>query len=101
MMNFLDKMLDIYRKKGQVALLSYTYCAIALVSLIFAGFCALVNQSFGVAVLIVPLVSVIALCMNVVVWALVRFGIQSYEEKKQQIEADKKAAERMAKKAKK
>ena len=47
MMNFLDKMLDIYRKKGQVALLSYTYCAIALVSLIFAGFCALVNQSFG------------------------------------------------------
>jgi len=101
MMNFLDKMLDIYHKKGQVALLSYTYSAIALLSLIFAGFCALVNQSFGVAVLIIPLVSVIALCMNVVVWALVRFGIQSYEEKKQQIEANKKAAERLAKKAKK
>ena len=94
-------MLDIYHKKGQVALLSYTYSAIALLSLIFAGFCALVNQSFGVAVLIIPLVSVIALCMNVVVWALVRFGIQSYEEKKQQIEANKKAAERLAKKAKK
>ena len=101
MINFLDKMLDIYHKKGQVALLSYTYSAIALLSLIFAGFCALVNQSFGVAVLIIPLVSVIALCMNVVVWALVRFGIQSYEEKKQQIEANKKAAERLAKKAKK
>ena len=101
MMNFLDKMLDIYHKKGQVALLSYTYSAIALLSLIFAGFCALVNQSFGVAVLIIPLVSVIALCMNVVVWALVRFGIQSYEEKKQQIEANKKATERLAKKAKK
>lgn len=101
MMNFLDKMLDIYHKKGQVALLSYTYSAIALLGLIFAGFCALVNQSFGVAVLIIPLVSVTALCMNVVVWALVRFGIQSYEEKKQQIEANKKAAERLAKKAKK
>lgn len=100
-MNFLDKMLDIYHKKGQVALLSYTYSAIALLGLIFAGFCALVNQSFGVAVLIIPLVSVTALCMNVVVWALVRFGIQSYEEKKQQIEANKKAAERLAKKAKK
>lgn len=100
-MNFLDKMLYIYHKKGQVALLSYTYSAIALLGLIFAGFCALVNQSFGVAVLIIPLVSVTALCMNVVVWALVRFGIQSYEEKKQQIEANKKAAERLAKKAKK
>lgn len=100
-MNFLDKMLDIYHKKGQVALLSYTYSAIALLGLIFAGFCALVNQSFGVAVLIIPLVSVTALCMNVVVWALVRFGIQSYEEKKQQNEANKKAAERLAKKAKK
>lgn len=100
-MNFLDKMLDIYHKKGQVALLSYTYSAIALLGLIFAGFCALVNQSFGVAVLIIPLASVTALCMNVVVWALVRFGIQSYEEKKQQIEANKKAAERLAKKAKK
>ena len=100
MMNFLDKMLDIYHKKGQVALLSYTYGAIALVSVVFAGFCALVNQSFGVAVLIVPLVSIIALCMNVVVWALVRFGIQSYEEKKKQIETDKKVAERLAKKTK-
>lgn len=100
MMNFLDKMLDIYHKKGQVALLSYTYSAIALVSVVFAGFCALVNQSFGVAVLIVPLVSIIALCMNVVVWALVRFGIQSYEEKKKQIETDKKVAERLAKKTK-
>ena len=100
MMNFLDKMLDIYHKKGQVALLSYTYGAIALVGVVFAGFCALVNQSFGVAVLIVPLVSIIALCMNVVVWALVRFGIQSYEEKKKQIETDKKVAERLAKKTK-
>ncbi len=100
MMNFLDKMLDIYHKKGQVALLSYTYGAITLVSVVFAGFCALVNQSFGVAVLIVPLVSIIALCMNVVVWALVRFGIQSYEEKKKQIETDKKVAERLAKKTK-
>ncbi len=100
MMNFLDKMLDIYHKKGQVALLSYTYSAIALVGVVFAGFCALVNQSFGVAVLIVPLVSIIALCMNVVVWALVRFGIQSYEEKKKQIETDKKVAERLAKKTK-
>ena len=99
-MNFLDKMLDIYHKKGQVALLSYTYGAITLVSVVFAGFCALVNQSFGVAVLIVPLVSIIALCMNVVVWALVRFGIQSYEEKKKQIETDKKVAERLAKKTK-
>ena len=101
MINFLDKLLDIYRKRGQIALLSYTYGAIALVSVIFAGFCALINQSFGVAVLIIPLVSIATLCMNVVVWALVRFGIQSYEEKKKQIEADKKAAERIAKKAKK
>lgn len=101
MINYLDKLLDIYRKRGQIALLSYTYGAIALVSVIFAGFCALINQSFGIAVLIIPLVSITALCMNVVVWALVRFGIQSYEEKKQQIEADKKAAERLAKKAKK
>lgn len=101
MMNFLDKMLDIYHKKGQIALMSYTYGVIALVSVVFAGFCALVNQSFGVAVLIIPLVSIIALCMNVVVWSLVRFALQSYEDKKQQIEADKKAAERLSKKAKK
>jgi hypothetical protein len=101
MINFLDKLLDIYRKKGQIALLSYTYGAIALVSVIFAGFCALINQSFGVAVLIIPLVSITALCMNVVVWSLVRFSIQSYEEKKKQIEADRKTADRIAKKSKK
>jgi Kef-type K+ transport system membrane component KefB len=66
---------NLYKDKGQIILLSWCYSAIAIVFVVIAGFCALVNQSFGVAMLIIPLIAVVALCMNIVMWSLIRFAL--------------------------
>ena len=73
MKSVLNYFFNLYRDKAQIILLSWCYSAIAIIFVIIAGFCALINQSFGVAMLIIPLVAVTALCMNVVMWALIRF----------------------------
>lgn len=75
-----DYLKKLYYERKQVSLLSWFYGAAAIVFIFIAGLCALVNQSFGVALLIVPIVALIALCANVTVWALVKLGIQHLEE---------------------
>lgn len=70
----------LYRERKQISLLSWFYGSVAVIFVFIAGLCALINQSFGVALLIVPLVALVALCANVTVWALVKLGIQKLEE---------------------
>lgn len=76
-MNVLEYFEDLYKDKSQVALLTWAYSIAAIVFVIIAGLFALIDQAFGVSILIIPLVSAVALCANVVVWALIRFAIES------------------------
>ena len=75
-----DYLMKLYRERKQITLLSWFYGTVAVVFVFFAGLCALVNQSFGVAVLIVPLVAMVALCANVTCCALVKLCISHIEE---------------------
>jgi hypothetical protein len=93
MKSVIDYFVDLYKENKQIVLLSYCYAAIAVVFTIVAGLFALINQPLGVSLLVIPLVAVIALCMNVVFWALVHLAIDSQSKK-----IAKKSAEKTAKK---
>lgn len=76
-MNVLEYFEGLYKDKSQVALLTWAYSIVAIAFVFIAGIFALFNQSLGVSLLIIPLIAATALCANVVVWALVRFAIDS------------------------
>jgi hypothetical protein len=88
-MNILRYFIGIYRKNRQLVLLSWVYGILAIVFVFIAGIFALINQSVGVAILIVPLVAICALSANVVAWALIRLMLDSTAKKLE--EAEKKA----------
>lgn len=69
--------LHLYQNRRELVLLEWAYAALAVTSLIVAGLFALLNQPLGVGLLIIPLVSFIALTMNIVAWALVKLLIES------------------------
>ena len=82
-MNIVDYFIKLYKEKSQLALLTWAYLAITVVFVVLAGIFALFNQAFGLSVLIVPFVAIIALCVNVTAWALIRYlldGIISRRE---------------------
>lgn len=95
-MNILRYFIDLYRKNRQLTLISWVYGIIAVVFVFVAGVFALINQSVGVAILIVPLVAICALSTNVVVWALVHLMLDSTAKKLEENEK-KKAARKSAK----
>ena len=86
----------LYREKSQVTLLTWAYGIISVVVVLVAGLIALINQSVGVAVLIVPLISISALCANIFVWAFVRFILDAYQLREAARQKALKAAEKRA-----
>lgn len=80
-MNILRYFVDLYRKNRQLVLLSWIYGVIAVIFVFIAGILALINQSVGIALLIVPLVAISALSANIVAWALARLVLDSFKEK--------------------
>ena len=89
----MNGIIKLYKNHRELLLVEITYLVITLLSFIVAGVIALFNQSFGVAALMVPLVSLIALVVNVVVWAMVKFvldGIVAQYDKKNDAKTTKK-----------
>ncbi len=101
-MEVINYFAKLYKEKKQIALLAWAYSILAVVTIFVAGLCALINQSVGVRMLIVPLISIIALCTNVVTWSLVRFVLDAFTAriKAKQI-AEEKAGKTEKKSAKK
>ena len=62
---------ELYKNNREFALLEWLYGAITVIFIFVAGIVALLNQSFGVGLLIIPLVSFIAFAMNLVCWSLI------------------------------
>lgn len=87
-MNILRYFIGLYRKNRQLVLLSWVYGILAVVFVFIAGIFALINQSVGVAILIVPLIAICALSANVVAWALIHLMLDSTAKK---LEAAEKA----------
>ena len=80
MESLFEKISRMYREKRQIGLLTWTYASVAVIVFVIAGVVALINQSAGVALLIVPLIAIAAMLANVIVWALIRFIIESHEQ---------------------
>jgi len=77
-MNILKYFASLYESKSELALLQWTYLAMAVVSVLIAGVFALFNQSVGVGILIVPMIASIAMSMNVVAWALIKLAADTF-----------------------
>ncbi len=90
-MNILRYYINLYRKNRQLTLISWVYGIIAVVFVFVAGIFALINQSVGVAILIVPLIAICALSANVVVWALVHLMLDGTVKKLEENEQAKPA----------
>lgn len=69
---FLQYLKQLYKEQRELTILEVTYLIIAVLSFLVAAVIALLNQSLGVALLIIPFVSFLALSANMIVWALVR-----------------------------
>ena len=78
----INDIIKLYREGRELTLLEIAYFAITLLAFGVAGVVALFNQSLGVSILIVPLVSLIAGVMNIVAWSLVKLIIEHIIESK-------------------
>ena len=80
-MAILKYFLNLYRERKQITLLSWVYAALAIVFVFISGIFALINQNLGISMLIIPAIAIIALVGNIVVWALVKLGLDTASEK--------------------
>ena len=67
----------LYQNKQELTLIETTYGLVALVFFLLAAVVSLLDRALGVALLIIPLISFIALANNVVVWALLKLFLES------------------------
>ena len=68
---------NLYQNKEELKLVEVTYGLVALVFFLLAAMVSLLDRALGVALLIIPLISFIALTTNVVVWALLKLFLES------------------------
>lgn len=94
-MNIINYFSKLYTEKKELALLEWTYLVMVVVSVLIAGIFALFNQALGVSILIVPLVAFIAMSMNVIAWALIKLGADTFLKKS---DSNKKSDKKVAKK---
>lgn len=66
----------LYQEKRELTILEITYAILTVITFLVAAVIALLNQSLGVALLIIPFVSFLALSANIIVWALVKMFIE-------------------------
>ena len=67
----------LYQNKQELTLIETTYGLVALIFFLLAAMVSLLDRALGVALLIIPLISFIALATNVVVWALLKLFLES------------------------
>ena len=68
---------NLYQNKEELKLVEVTYGLVALIFFLLAAVVSLLDRALGVALLIIPLISFIALAANVVVWALLKLFLES------------------------
>ena len=72
----------LHDEKRELAMLEWAYLIIAVGAVIIAGILALFDQALGWAVMVVPMLAAIALCTNVVAWALIKLAADTFLTKK-------------------
>ncbi len=87
--SLLSYLKQLYKEKRELTILEITYLVIAGVSFLVAAVIALLNQSLGVGLLIIPFIAFLAFSANLIVWALVKMLVEeSIKGQKQDIKRD-------------
>ncbi|MBQ9019979.1 hypothetical protein IJ096_01510 [Candidatus Saccharibacteria bacterium] len=68
---------NLYVNHREYALLQWLYAIIALLGLFISGIVALMNQTLGISILIVPGIFSIAFVANLVAWSLLNTVLKS------------------------
>lgn len=76
--SFGKKFVELYKSEKKLELLQYSYIAIFALVTVIAGLIALINQSVGVAFLIVPLISLVTFSMNLIAWSIVKTAVEHF-----------------------
>ena len=71
------KIIKISEDNSQMKLLQMLYATLCVLFVVIAGVISLFNQTFGISLLIVPLVTFTAFALNIVSLALVRLAISA------------------------
>lgn len=90
-MGVMNGIIKLYKNHRELLLVEITYLIITLIAFVVSGVIALFNQSLGVAALVVPLVALIALVVNIVVWAMIKFVLDclvEWHDKKNGVKKD-------------
>ncbi len=86
----INDIIKLYKEGKELTLLEIAYFTITIISFAIAGVIALFNQSFGVSILIVPLVALVAGVMNIVAWSLVKLIVEHMiSSRKEKSKSDK------------
>lgn len=78
-----NDLIKLYKEGQKLTLLEIAYFAITILAFGVAGIVALFNQSLGVSILIIPLITLIAGVMNIIAWSLVKLIIEHMISRKQ------------------
>ena len=68
---------DLYQNHREYTLLQWLYAIIAVLGVIIAGLVALMNQTLGISILIVPGIFGVAFLANLVAWSLLNTVLKS------------------------
>ena len=74
--SLLSHLKQLYKEKRELTILEITYLIIAGISFLVAAVIALLNQSLGVGLLIIPFIAFLAFSANLIVWALVKMLVE-------------------------
>ena len=82
---------QLYKEKRELTILEITYLIIAGISFLVSAVIALLNQSLGVGLLIIPFIAFLAFSANLIVWALVKMLVEeSMKGRIQDVKRDQK-----------
>ena len=78
---FLNYLQKLYLERRELSILELAYLVISLFSFVVAAIIALLNQSLGVALLIIPCISCLAFSANIIVWSLIKMFIEELDKR--------------------
>lgn len=80
-MDLIKYFTNLYKEGRQIALLAWVYGTASVILVIIAGLLAIIDQSLGRLVLIVPAVCVVVMLANLVTWSIIHTIFDSLKEK--------------------
>lgn len=76
-MGIVNYFAKLYNERRSLALITWAYLLIALLSLLIAGILALIDQPLGQSILLLPLLAFLTGTSNIIIWSLIKLCIDT------------------------